>query len=322
MTFAKAQLLKVAGAAVSVWLLQSAAVHASEPVFRSLDGSVALRGGFGFKNITANELVYSGGQRLSQLIWTSKYMRVLSAELKVDLDSGWVFRANGGVGFGGNGHMEDYDWISPYATGTGNDDWSHQSIHPDTRLDRFFEAGVEVGRELAGNASGSVDLTGGFKYTNVKWTTWGGSYLYSSGGFRNTSGTIASTTRGITFEQRLPVVFAGLNGESVYGDWTFSSKLRGGFTVGAGDIDNHWLRNLRFEDKYRIAPVLEVEASAAYRFSNRISAFASAGFEKIFRAYGDITQTNTSTGSSQTYAGAAGGDYQSIGVSFGLKGQF
>lgn len=303
-------------------LVPPAFAEAGDPVFRSLDGTAELSGGFGFRNITSNELVYWNGQRVSQLIFTSKHVRVLSAEMKINLNSGWIFRASGGIGSGGDGHMEDYDWISPYATGTGDDDWSHQSIHPDTRLNRFFEASAEVGHLIAANASSRLDVSAGFKYTNVKWSSWGGSYTYSSGGYRNTSGTISSTLKGLTFEQRLPVVFAGLNSETVTGNWTTSIRLRGGFTVGARDIDDHWLRNLRFYDHYKVAPVLAGEASAEYHINHRVSAFASASYEKIFRAKGDIYQVDTTTGVTTKYSGAAGGDYESLGVSVGLRGKF
>ncbi len=308
--------------ALAAFLLQTAPLMAGERQLRSLDGSAELSGGFGFANITSNELVYSGGKRLSQLIWTSRYMRVATAKLKINLDSGWVFRASGGFGFGGNGHMADYDWINPYATGTGDNDWSDRSLHPDTRLNQYFEASLEAGREISGNASSSLDLTGGVKFTDVMWTAWGGSYIYSTSAMRDTIGNFAATSKGATFEQRIPVVFAALNGRTQAGKWVFTGRIRGGFTLGANAIDDHWLRNLRFYDNYYIAPVLAGEASAEYHFSENTSAFVTAGFEKVFRAGGDTYTLNTATQVMTQSPGAAGGDFQSLHVSAGIRGRF
>jgi outer membrane protease len=287
--------------------------------------SFRLTGGFGLRNIYSNEFVYNSpsGSRLSQLIWDSKGIKTFDLGIEAEVRQGWTVKANFQTGLGGNGHMIDYDWISPFNAGLGDDQWSDRSLHPDTRLDHLLEAGIEVGKDVFHKGDTNLNLGAGFKYTDVQWTAWGGSFIYSNGGARNDVGNFGATTKVITYRQKLPVIYAGINAKSEFEQWTIGGSLRGGVTVGAEDQDDHWARNLRFIDTFPSAPVLSLSVSLDYEFAPQFSFYTNASFDKIFRVKGDTTTIDT-TGATATSVtkNTAGTDYESASIFIGLKAKF
>ncbi|PBB39772.1 hypothetical protein CK221_02955 [Mesorhizobium sp. WSM3868] len=63
---------------------------------------------------------------------------VLTTGLRAEVWNNWIISANAVFGFSGNSHMEDCDWLKD-APSFAAQDWSHQSIHPETRLDRYID---------------------------------------------------------------------------------------------------------------------------------------------------------------------------------------
>jgi outer membrane protease len=291
-------------------------------ITQSLDGKIRLSGSVGLMNIEANEIVYTRNRELSHLIWESKGVTVFNSRLDMDATKDWTLSVSGNFGIGGDGHMVDYDWISPYYTSTDTNGWSDRSIHPDTRLDHYFKADVQARRAMWSDDANDIGMSGGVQYTQVQWTAWGGSYLYSVGGARNSPGTISDSSKAITFKQMTPVVYVGFDAKHISGAWTFSGNLQGGLTIGASAVDNHWLRNLEFTDNYQIAPIISATIGAEYQWSAQTSLYASARFDRVMTAHGNTVQTNTSTGVSSWFADSAGGDLVSANLSLGLKARF
>ncbi|ASQ07091.1 omptin family outer membrane protease (plasmid) [Sinorhizobium meliloti WSM1022] len=59
------------------------------------------------------------------------------------------------------------------------------SIHPVTELDHYITAAIELNRLIYGNESSSIAVGAGMRHTDVKWTAYGGSGIYSNEeGFR------------------------------------------------------------------------------------------------------------------------------------------
>ncbi|MBX8819108.1 omptin family outer membrane protease, partial [Ochrobactrum sp. MR31] len=87
--------------------------------------------------------------------------------------------------------MKDYDWLMDPPAGYGSDAWSHRSIHPDTQLNRYITADLALGHNFYVNETALLNLHGGFKYTNVKWDAYGGSYIYSRNEFRDDVGDLS-----------------------------------------------------------------------------------------------------------------------------------
>jgi outer membrane protease len=282
---------------------------------------VSVTAEMGVIDIEANEFVYSGSSKISQLIWQSR-SPAATGRIEVPLRDGWGLRAEGTVAWGGDGYMEDYDWLAPYATGTGPDDWSHRSQHPDTRLDHHFSADLAVTRTLYEDEGASVGLRGGARYTDTQWTAYGGSYVYSVGGFRDTSGSIGDGVMGITYRQTIPEIYQALDAEMTEGALTLKLSGRVGVAIGAMGDDDHWLRDLNFLDIWYPIPTAGVEAGAELALGEHAALTASAGLDKVFATRADTVVTDTVTDISTTYLNGGGGDYRSIRLSAGLKGSF
>ena len=141
-------------------------------------------------------------------------------------------------------------------------------------------------------------------------------------GFRDWTGSFPDGEPGITFRQKFPAAFLGLDGEIKQDQWTFGGSVQAGLTFGASDIDNHWMRDLVFDDTLGSAPMVALEANAAYALDERTSLFVTGTYDKIFTARGDTTATDTITDDSDTELDVAGGDFGAASISVGIKGSF
>jgi outer membrane protease len=295
----------------------------NETLFQSADKSITILGGVGYTWLKGNEVVYDdNANRVSQLIWKTQ-APVATLGAKADFADHWTVSANAVIGLSGQSEMKDYDWLEPFSPGRGDDDWSDRSIHPDTDLNRYINLDVALGRNFAFNDTTTVNLHGGFKYTDVKWSAYGGSYVYSFNGFRDDIGTFPDGERGISFEQRYPTLFIGAEATTQIDDWSLSGLLRGGFAVNASDTDHHWMRDLRFEDEYDTNPFVSVGASARYQWNERTSFFLAGNFDKYFRKTGDTTLYDIPSGArGAKYKDSAGMDFVSTTISVGAKVSF
>jgi outer membrane protease len=287
-----------------------------------LGSRFGLSGGIGYSFIRGDEIVFDGaGNRISHLIWESQ-SPTLTLAAKAELGNHWSLRANGAFAFSGNSHMQDYDWFGPFFVSYDFNDWTHRSVHPDTRLHNYFTGDLAIGRDIAvGNAI--FNLNGGFKYTSVNWTAYGGSFDYSVFGFRDISGVFPNGMAGISFQQRYPGLFLGVDLEATRGRWSFSGQLRGGVSIGATDTDHHWLRDLRFEERYGAIPFAAAAARLDYAVRDNVSLFLSGNFERYFQTTGDTTVFDIPSGVQlATFQNGAAMALRTITVSAGLKAKF
>lgn len=137
--------------------------------------------------------------------------------------------------------MVDYDWVPGFAIDQSMNGWSDRSVHPDTRLDYYFSGTLEFGRDIFADESTNVSLGGGFKYTEVRWEAFGGSYIYSDGGLRNDIGDLPADVNAISYKQEIPTVFVGIDGSTRFDRLTLAGSIKGGLTTGINDQDDHWL---------------------------------------------------------------------------------
>lgn len=303
----------VAGLAL---LTTAVAAHAGDVTLQSVDGAVTFSGSYGITAIKANEYVYEGKAKLSQLIWESRYVSTFTGGLTVELPKDFYFRGKGVIGLGGDGYMTDYDWL------VQDKPWSDRSQHPDTRLNHYFVGSLEIGRTVLSRDDTDLGLGAGFKYTDVKWSAWGGSYVYSNNGFRDARGEFDPDQKGISYRQSWPVAYLGANLTHTSGAWTFSGSLQGGLALDAYDVDDHWVRKLRFYDYFETTPAVSVSGSVDYAVWNNASLYLGGSFDRMFRVRGDTKMVDTTSGAHRWFRDGAGGDYRSMTVSFGLKGRF
>lgn len=289
--------------------------RAEDMLMTSADGAVVFKGSYGITAIESNELVYQGKTKISQLIWQSTAVSTFTGQVKIDLDRFFV-RATGTIGVGGDGYMRDFDWQ------IADKPWSDRSQHPDTRLNHYFSGSIEAGREVLNLDGTVVSLTGGFKYTDVQWSAWGGSYVYSFGSFRDSRGKFLDDQRGITYQQQWPVPFLGLDLQRSEGAWTFQGSFQGGLAVDGTGTDNHWVRSLLFVDHVDVTPAIMASASVEYEFRPATAIFVSGALDKIFRGRADTDAHDTVSGAHDQYKNSAGADFLSGTISLGLRGKF
>jgi len=289
------------------------------------DVGVTVTGGIGLVVLEANEFVYDGigsDTRLSQLIWQST-APMLSAGLEVGTPEGWTVSAKAQVAMSGDSYMEDYDWIAPYATGTGDDDWSDRSQHEDTNLDWYFNGSLLVGYNLPVADGMKVNVNAGLKYTDVQWAAYGGSYVYSDSGYHDAVGDFPDGEPGITYRQTFPAAVIGIDGEVTDGAWTVAGSAHAGVTLYAQGDDRHWMRDLNFIDNLESAPLVSVEGSVGYELAEGMQVFVAGSAEQIFTARASTDVYDIPTGD---YLGSdidqAGGDLFAASLSVGIKGSF
>lgn len=295
------------------------------------ESGITFWGGVGVAYIEANEYVYAGSGSTditSQLIWQST-APILSGGFDVALPEGWTAKGTAQFAIAGDSYMEDYDWFGPDFVSYDFDDWTHRSQHDDTNLDWYFNGSLLVGYDFAVDDSVTVNLNGGFKYTDVQWTAYGGEFVYSgfegdpAGHYHDYVGSFPDGEKGITYRQSFPALVAGADIEADLDALTLSAGVQGGFTFyGVGD-DHHWMRDLNFVDSLASAPLVAAHASAEMEVADGMTLFAQGTVEKIFAARGDTDVYDIPTGDfEESFADGAGGELFAASLSVGFKGTF
>ena len=313
--------LQILRCTLMVLILGASAARADNLLAGTPDG-FWLSGGVGLMNIEAHEYVYLGNNKASQLDWDTDGVVLYTASAGADLGADWHVKGRLDLGFGGDGHMVDYDWVPGFAVNQSKDGWSDRSVHPDTRLDYYVNGALEVGRDIFTDESSNVSVGGGFKYTEVRWQAFGGSYIYSDGGVRNDIGELPDGLKGISYKQKIPTVFLGFDGSTSLDRLTLSGGVKGGMTLGIDDQDDHWLTETRVFGRMNAAPVLMLNAAIDYQLTDTASIYLAGNLETVFRKRGDMNSVDTATGEATLYRNAAGASLKTISLQMGLRARF
>ncbi|MDV4159426.1 MULTISPECIES: omptin family outer membrane protease [Rhizobium] len=319
----RSQLMKrvITGIVVTFCLLVAtpSLAAADKTLFSSDDGNFVVFGGLGLANIKAQEFVYQTDRKISQLNWESKGMTLFTVGADAQIHNDWSVKGSVEIGTGGNGHMVDYDWMLPT-----HDDWSNRSIHPLTELDHYFTGAIQLDRIIYGDETSRIAVGAGFQYTDIKWSAYGGSGIFSTGGgFRNNRWEAPDWVRGISYRQQIPIGFLSLSGEYDFGDLTISGGLQTGLSFGIKDIDDHWVRNLRFHDDIDPAPTIGATVALDYAMTPAASLHLSGSFQQVFNSHGETQFEDTKEGTRSAWKkDAAGANFQSMSISIGLNFTF
>ncbi|MDH7800436.1 MULTISPECIES: omptin family outer membrane protease [unclassified Rhizobium] len=276
----------------------------------------------GVLNLRATETVHIGNRKLSELEWETKNAMALRGSLGLELAPGWRVKAEGRVGFEGDGYMTDYDWKAPFSRDTSKNNWSHRSQHDDTRLDHYFSGSFELNRMLLDDPQQYLSAGLGFRYTDVQWSAYGGSAVYSLFSPRDLRGRFKDDEKVITYRQQIPVFYGNLTGGQRFGNWSLNAGLEGGAMVFAKATDDHWLRDMRFTDKFDVAGMFGVKAGVAYDLTENTSIYLDGSYEYTSLGRGDTHYSGAGAGNLSSEKNAGGGDLQSIFVGAGVKGKF
>lgn len=283
------------------------------------DERVRLRLESGLMLLEGNELVYAGDYTVSRLVWQSM-APVLRGSVAAEFGHGFSISAEGSVAGYGRSYMEDYDWLAGDDT---PENWTHRSQHPDTHLDHYFSGSLALGYELARTSDAVVRVHSGFKYTDLQWAAYGGSYVYSSAGFRDNVGDFPDGAPGITYRQQMPEVFLGVDGDQYYGNVRVGGLLRGGLTFKSLMTDDHWMRDLRFYDEIKPAPTVALGADVGFALGPMAELYLAGRYDQVFEQRGDSRIYDTVTGAlvgTDRDGGAA--DLRQATLTLGLKGKF
>jgi plasminogen activator len=258
----------------------------------SLDASVGLVEG------TASEIVYyyPDGRKLklSELTWDLKDVVMAGVHGSVGY-SRWL-RLNLGVWSAlteGDGTMVDRDWNYPESASASlqpNDsNWTHESRHPDTSLDSGTV--VDLNLSVLALPAGPFSLRGivGYKNDTWKWSARGGTYVYSSASFRDTTGAFPNGWQVISYEQKYSIPYIGVAASWVWPAFQLESHLLYSPVVSVKDSDYHNLRGVLFESDFSGGTYVGLGLNAAWAFARHWLATLGVEYQSVSEITGDFT---------------------------------
>jgi plasminogen activator len=193
--------------------------------------------------------------------------------------------------------MVDRDWLFSDAIvagligvdDIGDDDWTHESKHPDTTL----EKGSMLDLNLAGDfwQAGSFTVSGilGYKTDSWKWSARGGTYTYSVNAFRDTLGVFPDDQEVIAYEQEYKIPYLGIGAAWSGETFAVDGRLLLSNWVSATDTDDHVLRSTIFEGDFSDGTFVGVGVGAVWNFAPRWFATAALDYQSISEMTGDVT---------------------------------
>ncbi len=273
----------------------------------------------GVLNGESREFAYntSNGAKLSELIWTID--NVMMANFGLTLTTPRWLNVNLDFWFNltDNAEMDDYDW---FVTGLP---WTHWSNHPDTTLTSGTMLDINGEINIIAPSEFTLFAIVGFKRDNWSWDAKGGTYIYSVNGFRDSTGTFPSGQKVISYEQYFNVPYLGLGFGFGTTSFKVKAKVFGSPYLWAGQTDDHYLRNLRFESDLSGGTMIGVDIAAFYYFTENFAVSLGVFAQSYSELKGEETITDTSTGQSYKVSGDPSGfDHESAMFSFGLHYRF
>ncbi len=309
---------------------QSVEVQATAAATLSDRFSAEIYGGF-LKG-QSRELVYDAntGAKVSELIWSIDRAYVIGGTLAARPFERLKISVGGWTPVSSSNSMDDYDWLR-----AGFNDWSDWSSSPDTKLHNAYRIDARAAFTLASlNRTAvrdpwtvrraSLEVIGGYRWSKLSWTGYGGTYIYSSGGgLRNNIGSSPDGEAGISYEQWWEVPYLGLGASLGIHRWTLSAEVIGSLWVKSRDRDYHHLRATLFEDTFSRSSMIALNVALNFDLTRNVSLFTRFDYEHYNEAKGETTLTNFNTGRVSTLSGdAAGADFRNMITSLGLRVSF
>ena len=277
--------------------------------------------GAGYLTGESTELVYwpeYNNHKASELTWEIDNLFMVGVNGVLEVGSWFSFNFDGWFkATDGDGTMDDYDWLAP------GYDWTHWSHHEDT--DVTDGSILDFSANFAFFRAQNAVLTGivGYKRDNFGWEARGGDYVYSSGGFRNYTGSFPDGELGISYEQTL---------ESFYGGLGFSANFTNRFTL-AGRIiyspfvqgeatDYHHMRDLVTYDDFEDGDLIAFDITGTWGITECLGLELGFQYQKYDTMQGDGEWHYNDQGVVVTYDDGSGMDQQSMMLSTSLQYTF
>lgn len=241
--------------------------------------------GAGYLTGEATEIVYwpsVGNHKASELTWKidNLFMIGIDAQMKVqnwltvNFD-GW-FKA-----FDGDGTMDDYDWQVPGL------DWTDWSTHDDTDVTEASIIDLNADFAFFRTDSAAFSAIVGYKRDNFGWESYGGDYVYSVNGFRDTAGSFPDGLLGIGYEQTYDSLYFGMGFAAYFTKFELAGRMIYSPIVQGEATDNHYLRNLVTYDDIEDGDMFAFDISGNYLINRNLSVLMAYSYQKYDTTQGD-----------------------------------
>lgn len=262
---------------------------------------------------------------VSDLQWD--YDNVTIAGMTASAGIGDRYRVN--IGYwsafsGGSGLMVDRDWIYGDAAAEtlvpDDDDWTHESRHPDTSLDGG--AMLDLNLNILALRAAPFSLRGilGFKRDSWSWSARGGTYIYSNYGFRSTAGVFESGEQVIEYRQDYAIPYLGIGANWSTRALLVDAHILVSPAIWASATDYHNLRDTTFESDFFGGVYVGLGLTATWVINQRCAVTIRGEYQSISRLAGDVTVT--APDSRSVYPGASGAGMEALMYSLGTSWRF
>ena len=255
-------------------------------------------------NGMADEIVYNGAKKLSHLEWDIKNLKMLSLGFNSQFSDGFGARIKFSNAINnGDGKMVDYDWIGKNYDGNKNHaNWTDRSIS-DVKIQKAQQFDIAGSYNLYKD---EFKFNLGYKNDRFKWRDYGGSFVYSDGGFRNYVGNF-NGERGITYEQTFETPYIGLEYQKELFDKEIYGNIFGNYSnlVYAHDTDIHHLTNYKYDEYFKNGEYYNWGANIFSKVKENL--YLGVGYEYVYypENRGYTIMQDLATGESYKYEDSA-----------------
>ncbi|KTD02404.1 omptin family outer membrane protease [Fluoribacter gormanii] len=279
----------------------------------SLDG-LSLSTSVGILSGKAHEYVYypRTNTKLSQLDWRIKDAAIINGELNYELLSWLGINGRGWSTVAKNkAAMDDYDWFNP-----NQESWTHWSHHENTHLNYANEFDLSLRAWLMQKQNYQLGLAAGYQWDSFSWRATGGCYQYNNG---SDIGCFPSSEAGIGYQQKFRTPYVGLAGKYFIHNFEFNALLKFSNWVTAQDHDEHYARNITFEEHGDNFRYYAATINSGYFFTPNAKVFVEASYNHYSNGRADTEIIDNDTGENGYERNAAGLSNKNYTLALGLQ---
>lgn len=276
--------------------------------------------GAGYLTGESKEVVFAptlGNYKTSELTWEidNLYMVGIGASLSVHQwlavnFTGW-FKATDG-----EGTLDDYDFL---IVGQDWTDWSH---HEDTDVTDGSIIDLNVGLSFFRTDTVNFEALVGYKRDNFGWEASGGDFIYSEGGFRNTTGSFSAGVPVISYEQTFSSPYLGLGMAAKFNAFELGGRLIYSPLVQGEADDQHFLRSLVTSDDGEDGDLIAFDITGSYAITEHLAVEMGYSYQRYDMMQGDSVWTFQEEGVVILFPDGAGMEQTSSLFSAGLRYRF
>ncbi|MFC3907632.1 omptin family outer membrane protease [Legionella dresdenensis] len=299
---------KITGLILSTAFIIPHATNADSVIER-----LSLNSSIGYLTGKAQEFVYVEDYQLSQLDWDIKGSAVIKGEGNFKLLSWLDANAQGWITLAaGNAVMDDYDWLNPM-----QEQWTDWSHHDNTSLNQANKIDFSLRAWLPSENNTHFAGIIGYQRNLFSFLAKGGCYNYQNG---NITGCFPAGEKSLGYKQTFSAPYLGLAGNYVRNAFEFNSVFKYGPDVDAKDTDQHYLRNLTYQDNSQDSEFYNVTLNLGYYIKPQVKLFAEGELNYFPNSKGDMLVRDNDSGEIIYFPnGTSGLSNRSYVVSLGLQ---